>query len=66
MRVSPRGLLFLVALLGLAGASSGCRMSDALFGVLGNHYTDEGGTVFDKQRHFENRVEAWNDYEGAQ
>lgn len=48
----------LVILLAAMPTISGCSWYDALFGVLGNHYTDEGGCVFDKQRHYESRVES--------
>ncbi|MEO0531893.1 MAG: hypothetical protein AAF266_15160 [Planctomycetota bacterium] len=53
-----RKATLLVVLVGTLVGVSGCSMYDALFGMLGDHYTDEGGTAFDKRRHYESRVES--------
>lgn len=52
-----------LALVLLFAAISGCSAYDALFGVLGNHYTGEGGNDLDKRRHYENRVESLHGFE---
>jgi hypothetical protein len=48
---------FIVLLAGLASVS-GCRWYDTLFGVMGSHYTDEGGSLLQKQHHYADRVES--------
>lgn len=49
--------LFIVLLAVLASVS-GCRWYDTLFGVMGSHYTDEGGSSFQKQHHYNDRLES--------
>lgn len=49
--------LFIFLLAGLA-LVPGCGWYGALFGVMGSHYTDEGGGSLHKQHHYESRVES--------
>jgi hypothetical protein len=47
-----------LACLFLLPAISGCAMSDAVFAVFGDHYSDGGYTRADRKYHFEQQLEA--------
>lgn len=41
---------------------TGCTMSDALFSVFGDHYTEGGFTRVEKEEHFNQKFQASQSY----
>ena len=41
----------------------GCNAYNALFTVLGDYYSGGGTTRQEKEYHYEQQIEAWNDYD---
>ncbi len=41
----------------------GCNEYNALFTVLGDYYSGGGTTRQEKEYHYEQQIEAWNDYD---
>ena len=42
---------------------AGCAMSDALFSVFGDYYSDGGTTPAEKKYHYDRQVDAWDNYD---
>lgn len=53
-----RRITLTIICLVLAPILPGCTVSDAVFAVLGHHYTGGGYTPLEKKRHYDRQVEA--------
>lgn len=42
---------------------SGCTLSDAMFGILNESYSEGGNSYVEKKQHYDQQVEAWENYQ---